>query len=142
MNAGSRCSPDSGVDDIVTQWQWRICGGLTVLIASAMAVYAVLSDVLHDSAMVIVALSSAQVAEAAVSIERVPLIVFWGVFALLICFALYLAAVDIRHIRRQYAEERRDILRRTLQDQSFRETLRERTRPSHTARTNGNGHAS
>lgn len=122
---------------MITQRQWRIAGGVTLALTSAMALFAVATDLLHNSAMLIVALSSEEVAEAAEPIAGWPLALFWGVFALLIAFALYLAAVDIRYIRLQYAEERRSILRDTLQEETFRETLRNRTTRNTPGRTNG-----
>lgn len=122
---------------MVTQRQWRIAGALTICAASAMALYAVLTDVLRNSVMAIVALSSEKVAQAAEPVAGWPLAVFWLIFALLIVFALYLAALDIRYIRLQYAEERRTILRHTLQDKTFREALREKTRPNAPNSTNG-----
>lgn len=115
---------------MATQRQWRIAGAFTLLTAAAMAVYAVISDILRHSVMVVVGLTSDRVAEAAHEIARWPLAVFWLSFALLIVFALYLAALDIRYIRLQYAAERRSILQRTLQDESFRAALRDRTRPN------------
>lgn len=123
---------------MVTQRQWRLAGGVALVLASAMAAFAVLTDVLRDSVMLIVALTSEKVAEAAESITRWPLVVFWSVFGLLITLALYLAAVDIRYIRKQYDEERRSILRHTLQEQAFRESLRERSRNTARGSTNTN----
>lgn len=122
---------------MVTQRQWRIAGAAALFAASAMALYAVVSDVLHNSVLLLVALSSEKVAEAAEPIAAWPLAVFWLVFSLLIVFALYLAAVDIRYIRQQYDQERRSILRHTLQDEAFRESLQNSTQPKP---QNTNGH--
>ena len=126
---------------MVTQTQWRAAGGFVLLAASAMAVYAVISDLLRNTVMIIVATSSEKVAEAASSIPRTPIILFWVVFAVLIVFALYLAALDIRYIRLQYAEERRLILRHTLQDEGFRSSLRTRTQPKDKNTSNGRSRA-
>lgn len=126
---------------MLTQRQWRLWGGISLALASAMALCAVLSDILHNSVMLLVALSSEKVAEAAQPIARWPLVLFWSAFALLILFALCFAAVDIRYIRLQYAEERRAIVQRTLHDSSFRETLRERTRPDRGEKKGNNGRA-
>lgn len=124
---------------MMTQRQWRLLGGLTLALASSMAVVAVLTDVLRNSAMVLIAPFSPRVAEEAAGIARWPLAAFWALFGMLMVATLYFAMIDIRHIRLQYAEERRRILKRTLEDEGFRETLRERTTPGGPQHPSRNG---
>ncbi len=124
---------------MLKQSQWRKLGAATLTLAACMALYAVTSDLLRNSVMVLSALFSEEIAEAATPIVRWPLSLYWIVFLSTILLTLYLAMVDIRHIRSQYAEERRNILKRTLQETTFRESLRDRTKRGGNRTAAGNG---
>jgi hypothetical protein len=113
----------------MTQKTWRRLGALDLLAAASMALYAVVSSVLHDSVLLIASFLSEEVNASQTDLSPAFLAVYWLVFSGTIVFALYLAVVDIRYIRLQYAAEKHEILKRTLNDRRFRESLRERTIP-------------
>ena len=89
-----------------------------------MAVYAAVSGLLRDTALHStrrLAPESAQ--ELTVEHPLWWILVYWGMFAALILLSCYLAVVDIRYIRLQYALEKRRIFRRTVGDAEFRDSL-------------------
>ena len=88
-----------------------------------MALYAVVTNVLRDSVVYLVALSKPEAAELETIASPISLIVFWAVFAFLILLALYLALIDLRYIRFQYLAEKREIFGRTVGDEAFRKSL-------------------
>ena len=49
--------------------------------------------------------------------------IYWGVFILLLLLSLYFIVLDLRFIHVQYLIARRDLLRETLEDETFRKTL-------------------
>ena len=53
------------------------------------------------------------------------LMVYWGVFVLLIVTAIYMALIDIRYIRMEYKMGERALFEDTLGEESFREELRQ-----------------
>ena len=87
------------------QRTWRIAGGLSIAAAAFMAWY------------------GSEHATRGHSI--VFLVVYWGIFLLLLLFALYMVLIDVRYIRLQYELGRREIFRRTLGSEEFRRSLQE-----------------
>lgn len=107
----------------MTQRQWRTAGAIVLVLAAAMAVSAIVSDVLRNTVLLLADLSAPEPIEGADAIAPLPLVLYWLVFALLITAALYFAVKDMRYIRAQYNLERREILRRALEDESFKDAL-------------------
>lgn len=86
------------------QRTWRIVGGVSILIAAAMAWYG----------------SEHMVRGVAVW----QLAVYWLVFLLLFLLAMYMVLLDLRYIRMQHAIDQRDLYLKTLADETVREALR------------------
>ncbi len=108
---------------MIKQNQWRAIASATVICAALMAWYAVRSEILYDSAAHFLSLFSNDVNRAAVGTSVFFCIAYWGVFSLLIFVSLYVAALDIRYIRLQYVLGKREILKGTIDDTEFRDTL-------------------
>jgi len=53
------------------------------------------------------------------------LAVYWGIFALLLLIAVYMALLDLRFIRLQYVLAQRKLFADTLGSEEFRRELRE-----------------
>lgn len=56
---------------------------------------------------------------------------YWGCFFLLIVIAVYLALVDLRYIRLQYAAAQRRLIRETFEDEAFRKALQQASKELH-----------
>ena len=53
---------------------------------------------------------------------------YWGIFVLLLVLVVYFVLLDLRFIHLQYIMARRELLRRTLEEESFRKALIEAQR--------------
>lgn len=53
------------------------------------------------------------------------LVIYWGVFSLLLLVALYMALLDIRYNLLQFRLGERDLFENTLGDESFRRDIRD-----------------
>ena len=62
-------------------------------------------------------------------------LIYWSVFLLLLAVALFIVILDIRYIRLQYAVAKRELLRQTLGDETFRKALIRAQRETHAAST-------
>ncbi len=88
-----------------------------------MALYSVPSGILHDSILRFVALFSEKVVIEPPVTAAWGLLLYWSVFGGFIGLSLYCAAIDIRYIRLQYQIEKRAILKGTVDEKAFRESL-------------------
>lgn len=111
------------------QTHGRALGTVALICAAAMALHAVLSEVLRDTVMAATGLISAEAAQASAATLPWALAAYWLGFAAFIGMALCLALLDIRHIRSHYAAGKREILKRTLHERSFRKSLRASVAP-------------
>ena len=88
---------------------------MCVVLAALMAVYAVAGGVLRDSAIHLARFAPEDAAEqTTASRPGIFCLVYWLVFSLLILMSLYLALLDIRFIRLQYALEKQALIRASL----------------------------
>lgn len=102
---------------MLNQSTWRKAGAVTISLAALMAVYAAAGGVLRDSAIHMARLMSEE-ASGQVTAGR-PLLfclTYWSIFGLLIAISLYLAALDVRFIRMQYALEKKALIQQGLRD--------------------------
>ena len=51
------------------------------------------------------------------------MLVYWGIFLFLLILTLYIAVVDIRIIRAEYAVMKRELFKETLGDEALRKAL-------------------
>lgn len=94
---------------LLTQRRWRLVGALALVACAAMAIYGPRVD-------------------ARESLRAFA--VYWALFAALLVIVLGAVLLDFRHIRRQYAAERREIYKETLGDEAFRRALLDAQRQS------------
>ena len=108
----------------ITQAQWRVVGAASIVIAAGMAAHSMASGLLRDT---VLRTTQRLVPESAEELTaEFPLwwiLVYWGIFSGLILLSCYLALIDFRYIRLQYALERRQIFSRTVGDAKFRASL-------------------
>ncbi len=97
-------SPSLGMP--ISQRQWRCVGGGAILGAAVMAWYG--QYLVQDRPSLAV------------------LVVYWGLFLLLLLLSLYIVLLDIRYIRLQYALERREAFLRTLGSEELRKIMQAR----------------
>ena len=90
---------------MITQARWRTVGAVAIGGAAIMAWFGVEWEPLRHSALLFCA--------------------YWGGFLLLFLASVYIAVLDIRYIRMQYAVERRNLFRQTIGEQEFRQSLSE-----------------
>lgn len=109
---------------MLNQSTWRRIGATTISAAALMAVYAVAGGILRDSAIHLAEMFSEQMAEETTA-DRTFLfcLLYWIIFSLLTLSSLYMAVLDIRFIRLQFALEKRDLLREGLADAAVHKNL-------------------
>jgi hypothetical protein len=89
---------------LFSQRHWRTTGMVTLGVACLMAWYGSRRGFLEN--------------------EPTYLMAYWGIFALFIVIAVYMALIDIRYIRMEYKMGERALFEDTLGEESFREELR------------------
>jgi hypothetical protein len=89
---------------LLTQWRWRVAGGLCLAGAGLMAWRGAEIEVIRTSGWLFLA--------------------YWGVFTTLFMVTLVCALLDLRYIRMQHAMAEREVFRQTLGDEAFRRALR------------------
>lgn len=102
-------------------------GAASIVVAAGMVAYSMASGLLRDTVLHSTQRLAAESAEELTA--EFPLwwiLVYWGIFSGLILLSCYLALVDFRYIRLQYALERRQIFSRTVGDAKFRASLSEK----------------
>lgn len=90
---------------LINQRMWRIVGGIAILACVFMAWYGGENLSRNHSPMF--------------------LLIYWGIFMLLLLVAMYVVLLDIRYIRLQYTLGARDIFDNTLGSEEFRKAIRE-----------------
>lgn len=108
---------------MLDQKTWRKWGAVAVLAAGGMAWYAMAADILRDTVALLAARFMEEATEVATQTSLAFCLAYWFVFMLLILGAFYAAFLDIRYLRLQYAVGKRELLRDTLDDEEFRNTL-------------------
>lgn len=93
----------------LTQRHWRTAGTLSLVAACAIAGAGIRWQALR------------------VALRTSPwyFVGYWGLFFLLIAVAVYLALLDLRYIRLQYAAAQRRLIQETFEDQEFRNALKQ-----------------
>ena len=113
----SGCPTDNPSNPIVTQRRWRVVCSVLIVCATGMAVYGV--------------------KEGFFASQPLHALIYWAVFLLLLAVVLFIVILDIRYIRLQYAVAKRELLRQTLGDETFRKALIRAQRETHAASTEG-----
>lgn len=99
------------------QSRWRRAGAIAIGIAGLMALASVWTSILRDTAIHAIHMFSGEPPEEVV--PQTPLLVcagYWTIFLAALITALWLAALDIRYIRLQYALEERKLYKDSLGD--------------------------
>ena len=104
---------------LLTQWRWRVAGGLCLAGAGLMAWLGVRLEVIRTSGWLFLG--------------------YWGVFTVLFMMTLLCALLDLRYIRMQHAMAEREVYRQTLGDEAFRRALRA---AQDATKQSGDGHKS
>lgn len=94
-----------------------------MLLSAAMAFYAVATHMLPQTALHLASLLSEGDSLATDGSSGFFHFCYWSLFLLLIAVSIYVAVFDLRFIRAQYAIEAREVFRRTLGEESVRESL-------------------
>ncbi len=89
---------------LLTQWRWRVIGGICLAGAGLMAWMGVKIEFVHSSHWLFLG--------------------YWGVFAILFLTTIYCVILDLRYIRVQSTLAEREVFRQTLGDEEFRRALR------------------
>lgn len=103
--------------ELFSQSWWRQIGLGAITIAALMAVAAVPLEILHDSVVHLVRMSGGEVPEDVTwSTPAYVCAIYWMIFLLTLLTALYMAVLDMRFIRLNYALERHVLFRQALGD--------------------------
>lgn len=117
------------ISDIFLQSWWRRIGIGAITIAALMAVASVPTEVLRDSVVHVVRMSGGDIPEDVTwSTPAFVCAMYWLIFALALLTALYMAVLDMRFIRLNFALERHALFRHALGD-DLSESLLRRGKP-------------
>ena len=89
---------------MITQKGWRITGAICITISAVMAYFGV-RDI------------------TSMTFSVPQLLVYWGIFLLLLCVALYIVVLDMRYIKMKFAMERREVFQQTIGEEEFRKQI-------------------
>lgn len=103
--------------EFFSQSWWRQIGLGAITISALMAVASVPLEILHDSVVHLVRMSGGEIPEDVTwSTPAFVCAIYWMIFLLTLLTALYMAALDMRFIRLNYALERHVLFRQALGD--------------------------
>ncbi|MBN2309448.1 MAG: hypothetical protein JXR94_10785 [Candidatus Hydrogenedentes bacterium] len=88
----------------IRQAHWRIAGAVAIVGSAVMAVVGARWGALRESIWLFFG--------------------YWGVFAVLLLSAVYIALLDIRYIHTRFTVDQRDAFKETLGDEDFQKELR------------------
>lgn len=106
------------------QKTWRKIASVSLLLSGAMAVYAVVSSIARDTLIHFARAVSGAESDLTPTLSVFVCLVFWSVLGALLMVTSYIALLDMRFIRLQYALEKRALLAESWGDDEFREMLR------------------
>lgn len=106
------------------QRTWRRIASICLLLSATMAVYAVASSMLRDTLLHVAQTASSEPLDMVPQIPVWVCILFWVVLAVLLLMTTYIAMLDMRFIRLQYAVEKRALLHESWDNDEFREMLK------------------
>jgi hypothetical protein len=116
--------------DLFFQSWWRRIGIGAITIAALMAVASVPTDVLHDTVVHVVRMSGGEIPEdVTYSTPAFVCGIYWMVFLGALLTALYMAMLDMRFIRLNYALERHVLFRQALGDDLSESLVKRMKRP-------------
>ena len=106
------------------QKTWRRIATGLLLAAAVMAIYSISTDLMRDSLVFLVKLFSETAGEIN---TRHPLwfcLAYWSVFAAFLLTILYIAMLDIRYIRLQFALGKQELIKQSWENEEFRKMLK------------------
>lgn len=107
---------------LLNQSNWRRVGIATLALTALMAVYAVVGGILRDSVIYMARMFSEQVAEETTAGSSFLFcLLYWIIFMLLVLSSLYLAVLDIRFIRLQFALGKQSLMKESLGNATFQQ---------------------
>jgi nitrate/nitrite transporter NarK len=101
---------------MIEQSQWRKWGMVCLGVSSAMAVFSIPSEILRHTIYKVLAPFNDKVEVPSDAASWWLIVPYWLVFSAVIVVALYLAFLDIRYIRLQFAVEKRKLFEETMRD--------------------------
>lgn len=108
---------DKKPQELFSQSWWRRIGLGAITIAALMAVASVPLEILHDTVVHFVRMSGGEIPEDVTwSTPAFVCAIYWLIFLLALLTALYMAVLDMRFIRLNYALERHVLFRQALGD--------------------------
>lgn len=106
------------------QKYWRKIASGTLFASTVMAIYAVTSGLLRDTLIFAVQLFSNPVNELYPKHSLWFCIPYWIIFAACLFTTLYIAILDIRYIRMQFAMEKQALIKQSWENEDFRKALK------------------
>lgn len=103
---------------------WRRIAAVSLLLSAAMAVFAVASSMARDTLIHIARNASGGRSDLTPGFPVWACAMFWIVLGGLLLVTSYIALLDMRFIRLQYALEKRELLQKSWGDDEFRAMLR------------------
>ena len=106
------------------QKYWRRIASGSLFGAAVLAVYAAGTDLLRDSLIHIVLLFSEPTNELRPTHSFLFCFAYWLIFGICIFVTLYIAVLDIRYLRMQFAMEKRALTKQSWESPEFRKILK------------------
>ncbi len=101
--------------DVLNQSVWRRAGAVAVTIAALLAVAAVPTGILRSTVIHFLNLTMGDVpADITATAPLLVCVLYWVVFLIALGASLYMAFLDIRYIRLQYALEKQRLFQQSL----------------------------
>ena len=120
LSVASRSFPvcNERIVGMLTQSTWRKAGAFSIGLAAVMAVYSIPGGILRDSVIYAARFVSSEIGPEVETTHAWPFcVLYWGIFSVTILVSLYLALLDIRYIRLNYALEKQKLFQKTMSDE-------------------------
>jgi len=101
---------------LLKQAHWRGMGVAFLLGSGVLAAISVTTPILRNTLIWLVSFTNEEAVERAEMLSPWGYLIFWGLFAGCVAGALYMAMLDIRFIRLEYALAKRDLMREAMEE--------------------------
>ncbi len=101
---------------MLKQTHWRAMGVAFLLGSGVLTAISVTTPILRNTLIWLMSFTNEEAAERAEMLSPWGYLVFWSLFAGCVMGALYMAMLDIRFIRLEYALAKRDLMREAMEE--------------------------
>lgn len=106
------------------QKYWRRIASGTLIMISAMAIYAVTTKVLRDTFIFFADTVGKNINSLTPQHSFLFCFIYWTIFAILLFTTFYIAVLDMRYIRMQFSMNKQALIKEAWEDEDFRKLLK------------------